>query len=292
LIRLDTIMAEMLWPGHPLAQSITGTRDSVSAFTAESVRAHFTQHYQPANIVLGIAGQLDAAQAGEWVRRHFGTWGPGENRAAALEPVAWHRNGGPPPLRTVPDADNQLRLQLSFPVAGYRSDQEIPLSLLASVLDDGPNTRLQKTIREDLALVYYIGCGYTAYCDAGHIDISTAVPRERLDDLLRALFPLLRDLRERGVNEAELEAAKRRYRFDLEFSRDSLDAALDRFAWPLLFGEVRSEADEWACVESTSAEALTALAREALAPERLHLAAVGPVDDEVRRLLRRYLDRY
>jgi predicted Zn-dependent peptidase len=287
----------MLWPGHPLSQSVTGTRETVSAFTEEGVRAHYAALYQPGNMVLALAGQLEAPRALEWVRRHFGGWAPAGGSAnggpalAAPPPLPMGRNG-PPPLRVVPDADNQLRLQLSFPVAGYRSDDEVPLTLLASVLDDGPNSRLQKTIREELALVYYIGCGYTAYCDAGQIDITTAVAPDRLDALLGALFPLLRDLRERGVREAELEAVKRRYRFGLEFSRDSLDAAVDRFAWPLLFGEVREESEEWARVETTSAEALSALARRALARERLHLAVVGPVEDGTRRLLRSYLDQY
>jgi predicted Zn-dependent peptidase len=292
LIRLDTIVAEMLWGSHPLAHNVTGTRATVSAFTPQAVREHYGSYYRPANAVLAMAGHLDAGRAGEWVRRHFGDWGPAGNGRVALSAPSWPPAGRAPRLRTVWDADNQVRLQLSFPVEGYRSDQEIPLSLLSSILDDGPNSRLQKTIREELALVYYIGCGYTAFCDAGQLDITTAVPRERLDELLGALFTILRDLREHGVGEGELEAAKRRYRFDLEFSRDSLDAALDRFAWPLLFGEVRTEEAEWAVVEATSAAALSQLAREALARERLHLAAVGPVDEEVRRLLKSHLERY
>jgi predicted Zn-dependent peptidase len=192
----------------------------------------------------------------------------------------------------VHDADNQLRLQFSFPVEGYRSDREVPLAVLTSVLDDGPNSRLQKTIREELALVYFIGCGYTAYADAGQIDISTAVAPDRLEELLAALIPLLREFRDGGITEAELETARRRYRFDLEFSRDSLDAALDRYAWPLLFSEVRSEEAEWAQVQSLTVPGLSALAREAFSRGRLHVAAVGPVDDGVRRLLRSWLDRY
>jgi len=292
MIRLDSIAAELLWPGHSLAQSITGTRDSVAGFTAESVRAHYAAHYRPGNIVLAMAGKLDVARVLDCVRRGFGDWNASGNGGLALAPPRPNLNLAAPALRTVQDADNQLRLQLSFPVEGYRSDREIPLGLIASILDDGPNSRLQKTIREELALVYYIGCGYTAFCDAGQIDITTAVSRDRLEDLMAALVPLLREFREQGVTETELEAARRRYRFDLEFSRDSLDAALDRHAWCLLYSTVRGEEEEWARVRALTAPALSALAREVLLPGRLHVAAVGPVDDEVRRLLRSWLDRY
>jgi predicted Zn-dependent peptidase len=319
MIRLDAVAGELLWPGHSLSQPITGTRDSVSAFTEASVRAHYAAHYRPGNLVLGLAGNLDPARALDCVQRGFGDWpaqgngangsangdgrrgkngnglnGGGSNGAGLglMQPPVPKLDLAAPTLRMVHDADNQLRIQFSFPVEGYRSDREIPLSLLTSVLDDGPNSRLQRTIREELALVYYIGCTYTGYCDAGQIDITTAVSRERLEDLLASLIPLLRQFREGGVTEAELEAVKRRYRFDLEFSRDSLDAALDRYAWSLLFSEVRTEEEEWTQVQALTAPALSALAQEALSPRRLHVAVVGPVDDEVQRLLRTWIDRY
>jgi zinc protease len=241
---------------------------------------------------LALAGPLDARGTLGAIQREFGDWHSSANGVLALGSAPILRNGRKPRLRTVEDQDNQIRLQLSFPVPGYRSPDEISLSLLASILDDGPNSRLQRTIREELALVYYIGCAYHAYADGGQLDISTAVSIEKLDALLAALFGILSDLRDRGVARSELEVAKRRFRFDLEFSRDSLDGLLDRYAWPHLFSQVRSEEEEWQLVAATGEARVSKLAREVLLPGRLHAAAVGPIRGEAEKILRARLEDY
>ncbi|MGP0064850.1 MAG: M16 family metallopeptidase, partial [Isosphaeraceae bacterium] len=46
--------------GHPLGNSILGTVDSITALTADQMRAYFAARYSPANIVLAFAGK------GEW----------------------------------------------------------------------------------------------------------------------------------------------------------------------------------------------------------------------------------
>ncbi|MEE8554374.1 MAG: pitrilysin family protein [bacterium] len=295
LVRLDAIMAELLWGGHPIAQSVTGTRETVAEFGRDDVQSHYAAHYRPANAVLAMAGRLEAGAAQDLVSRTFGGWGEsdrGKVAAPGLDGQDAPRAARGPKLRTVPDSDNQLRIQLSFPTSGYRSADEIALGMLAGILDDGPNSRLQRTLREERALVYYIGCSYTAYADAGQVDISTTVSPDRAEELLEALFEQLQIVREGGVGGEELEAAKRRYRFDLDFSRDSLDAALDRYAWPLLYTDVRTEEAEWAAVSELGASRLSALAAELFARERLHMAVVGPLDSRLEAMIARMVERY
>jgi predicted Zn-dependent peptidase len=285
-------MAGLLWGAHPLATNVTGTRETVAGFTTAQVRAHYGTLYRPGNAVLALAGQIDLDRTHAAVEEHFGRWPGRPDGIPALGAAPRLKNGRKPALRLVEDQDNQVRVMMTFPVPGYRSAEEIPLSLLTSVLDDGPNSRLQRTVREELALVYYIGCSYQAYADGGQLDISSAVSLDKLEAFLDALFGILADLRDHGVRDQELDAAKRRYRFDLEFSRDSLDGLLDRYAWPHLFSEVRTEEQEWEHVSATDSTRLSKLAAEILAPGRLHTAAVGPVRGEVERILRDRLSRY
>jgi predicted Zn-dependent peptidase len=292
LIRMDAIMAGLLWGAHPLGGNVTGTRETVAGFTPAQVRAHFDSLYRPSNAVLALAGHLDPEPTLAGIERHFAKWQTAPDGVPSLGAPPRTRNGRKPALRLVEDQDNQVRVMLSFPAPGYRSSDEIPVSLLASVLDDGPNSRLQRTVREELALVYYIGCSYQAYADGGQLDISSAVSLDKLEPFLDALFGILADLRDQGVREPELDAAKRRYRFDLEFSRDSLDGLLDRYAWPHLFSQVRTEEEEWNQVNAAGSVGLSKLAAEILAPGRLHVAAVGPVKGDVERILRERLSRY
>lgn len=292
LIRLDAVAAELLWPGHPLAQTVTGTRSTVETFTAEAVRRHYERHYRPANAVLALAGPVAGEHAEAMARAHFADW-PADGGAAA--PVPALRGPGPfggPRLRTVHDHDSQVRVQLSFPTTGYRHPDEVGLGLLASVLDDGPTTRLQRALREEAALVYSVGCAYTGYVDVGQVDVVTAAPPGRLEAVLDRLLELLREVRRGGVTVGEVEAARRRYRFGLEFGQDSLEAALDRFGWPVLFDAVRSEAAERERIDALDAGELSRLAAGVFAPERLHGVLIGPVGDAEKAAAWRCLERY
>ena len=277
LIHMGALAAQLMWRGHGLGQQVTGTPETVQAFDASALRSHHGRHYTPNNMVLGICGGIPAQRGLELARAAFGGW-----ESAPCEPVSMGTPASPPPpgphTQLVPDADNQFHLQLSFPAPGYNAPEEIPLLLLARLLDDGPNSRLQRQIREELALAYHVGADYNGYLDAGQFDITTSVKAERLDELLEALVRCLADFRREGPTDQELAAARRRHWLGLEFSRDSLDALIERQVWPLLYSRPREIEEEVELVEGTSREDLHRLAEALLAPSRLHLVLVGPVN--------------
>lgn len=301
LIHLGSLTAGLLWPEHPLGQSVVGTRATVSTFDQERLRAHHARHYRPEHMVLGLAGSLSPAEASALAAECFGQIPQGNSGSAAstrpAEPLSAAlieeaASTSAPSVKLVPDPDNQFHLQLSLPTKGYNSDEEIPLSLLARLLDDGPTTLLQRRIREDLGLAYHVGAEYAGYQDVGQFDIATSVQAERLPELLEALVNCLLEFREHGPSEEELARAKARHRLEIEFSRDSLDAQLERFAWPLLYSEPREVHEELALVEGITCEQLRELARRLFQPSQLHLALVGPLNADAEKMVERALGRF
>lgn len=306
LIHLGALAAQLMWPGHGLGQPVTGTVEGLHGFDEAALRAHHRKHYAPQNMVLGLCGGIGARQGLELASASFGDW----NGAAALA-TAGPASAGPAPIeqasappapagesrrgplsRLVHDADNQFHMQLSFPAPAYNTPGEIPLMLITRLLDDGPNTRLQRKIREELALAYHIGAEYTGYWDAGQLDITTSVKAERLEPLLEALLGCLGSFRADGPTQQELEAARQRHRLDLEFSRDSLNARVERHVWPLLYAKPCTLEEELERMEQVSLEEIGQLARQVLSPAGLHLALVGPLDDRVRDIVAQALDSF
>ena len=292
LIRLDSLAAGQLWAGTPLAHGAAGTPETVSRITVANVIDHYRRHYHPANMVLAMAGRLDEEAAISAARRCLGEWDHAPAEGVPLCPGSTPSPHEGPATQLVHDPDNQFRLQMSFPATGYRHPDEIPLAMLGGILDDGPNSRLQQIVREQQALVYDIAAGYTSYWDAGQMDINTAVTPERLGSLLNSVLAILHRLCESGVEPEELEAAKRRYRFALEFGRDSLDAHLNRHGWPVLFDAVRDEPEERRIMEAVTTEQLNTLAGRIFTRERLNLVVVGPVDDRAAAIVQESIDRF
>jgi predicted Zn-dependent peptidase len=50
---------ENRWGKHPLGKPIIGTKESVSGFTRENIRAYMDRQYRGENIMLAIAGKVD-----------------------------------------------------------------------------------------------------------------------------------------------------------------------------------------------------------------------------------------
>ena len=287
LVNLGALTSQSLWPAHALGQSVGGVPETIGALTVADLRSYHARGYDPARMVLALAGAVHPPQALAAARKHFGVWpagAPGRAPTASAAPVP--RSGGPH-VTTVHDADNQFHLQLSYPAPGYNEADELAMGLLARTLDDGPTSRLQREIREERALVYHISAGHSTYWDTGAFDVATSVKSDQLDAVLEALPAVLAQVRQQGPTQDEVERARLRHLFDLDFDRDSPSARIARYAWPLLYASVRDEESERAAVQAITREQLAGLAARVLDPARLHVVLVGPVDEALGRRLRK-----
>lgn len=130
---------------HPFHHSLIGSMEDLTAASLEDVEHFFATYYTPDNAVLSIAGDFDAAEARELVRRYFG-------------PIP--RGGGKPPLpdmslperfgrwiRTrVPDEVMLPRLFLAFRSPVFGSDEYYAASLASAILGLGKGSRLQRIL--------------------------------------------------------------------------------------------------------------------------------------------------
>ncbi|MEE8434838.1 MAG: pitrilysin family protein [bacterium] len=299
MINPAILAAELMWPDHPLGRCVGGVPATISALGEKHIRTHHARYFRPENMVLGLAGRLDGRDAIAMVEGHFGDWksAPGdqaENPAAS--PLPAHRPGaggsGGPGVKVVPDSGNQFHLQISLPAPGYNDAAELTAILLTRILDDGPTSRLQRVIREQRALVYHIDAGYSAYWDAGTLDIATSVATGRLDNLLKHLFEELSRFRRDGPTQDELERARMRHLYDLDFEGDSLSAQLGRYAWPQLYSTVREVEEEREGIGAITLEHLREMAGSLISRENARLALVGPADSETERRLKDALARW
>ncbi len=65
--------------GHPLGRSILGSRESITALTADRMREYHANHYGAGNIVLAVAGNTDWDEVRDLARRFCGHWPTGRH---------------------------------------------------------------------------------------------------------------------------------------------------------------------------------------------------------------------
>jgi predicted Zn-dependent peptidase len=238
------------WGMQPAAQAVIGPRRNLERFVREDLVAWVRQHYCGANLVLGVAGPVDAAAIEEAARAAFGVLPAGV--ASALPAPAYA--GGVRSRRIA--GSPQTHLVLGFPV---RSPDDADLATVAAALfGEGMSSPLMDQLRERRGLVYYAACAADLTQAAGQFVVEASTAPEHVDELLAETTRLLA-AQAQAVASVDLLRARnqvivRRLCDHERPSRRLEDAALDLF----VHGRVRSLDERIAGIEALKAPAVRA----------------------------------
>ena len=188
--------------GHPLANSVLGTTESITGLRREQMQAYFDQQYSPGNVTLVGVGKLDfdafVAQAADLC----GGWAPFE--VHRRRPPC--RGSGA--TRVIGDA-KVVRQHVAMMSAAPPGDDEdrFAAQLAATVFGDETGSRLYYAL-VDPALVDEAHCTYEAMDATGAFITTLSCDPERarqvVDIALGEMSAFVKD----GPAPGELEAAK------------------------------------------------------------------------------------
>jgi predicted Zn-dependent peptidase len=261
----------VLFGDHPLGQRIIGSRANVERFDLADVRRHFERFYVAANAILAVAGPIrhDAVVAA--AARHLAGIRGGEE--AAPEPA--HTTQTAPRVKHVHDAGAQSELELLWRGVAENDPDYVPAVALVRTLDDGMSTRLHYQLCDQLGLAYSIQAGVEPLHDVSLIEVSGATANAKVPELVRRVLELFVRYRDEEVGVAELEKAKRRYRYDLLASIDDANAMAGWFAGTALYYPPSGLAARIEAMDAVTPADVQRAARRILAPENLTLVVVG-----------------
>jgi predicted Zn-dependent peptidase len=286
---LDYHVATLAWPSSELARPIIGTEATLSAIGLPELRRYRDRLYVPRNTVVCAVGGGDDAQATlEALTAAFAGYRAehaGVPRAQLARPAAF----AGPAARWVEHSDNEYEIRLSFPCPGEFAPEAKGVELLARVLSDGFASMLTRRLREELGLVYDINAGAALGLDVGTLDVQATCAIDQLDEFLRELLLLMRELAEKGPTPAAAQRASLRAVVELEHAATMPEALGGRLAWAVLAGESSSLVREREAILAVTHEGLCALARRLVRASNAILVALGPAGDDVEGRLARAL---
>lgn len=281
-IDADVLVRGLSFGDHPLGMPITGTIEQVRRFDQRSLRSHHGRHYVGPGTVVAAAGPFDPERVVERIAQAFGAL----ERGALLE-VA------PPPAQREPriayreHADSKTALKLAFRAPGDHHPDEPAAELLLRVLDDGMSTRLYERICDQRGLCYDVSAGYEAYSDAGLFDVAAETAHERAELVLAELLDVLRELRESGPTDRELDKSKTRLRWHLTEMLDRPAEVADFFALGALTGGAATPLARYEELEAVSRSEARDVAARLFVGSGFSAVAVGEQPPRGRRALRR-----
>ena len=231
---------------HPAALPVIGRRANIERFTRDDLLGYVQRQYSGANVVIGVAGDVDAKAVIEATEAAFGGLPKGE--ANALAAPEWV--GGIATKRLA--GSSQTHVVIGWPIPSLVDDDPAGI-VAAAVLGEGMSSPLLDRIRERKGLAYYTHCSADVLSLWGQFVVEASVTPEHLDEFCSEVRALMGELAQ-GIGAVDLERARNQLTVRALRSQEQPFRRVEEACLDLLFlGRVRPRAQSLARLRRVSA---------------------------------------
>jgi predicted Zn-dependent peptidase len=267
------ILCSNFFKGHPLGRSIIGTRKHVKSFSRKMLLDYYKRVYEPSNIVITAAGNIEHKEIYALAEKYFGSLKP------VRKPKA---DAAPAPRASIVLRDKksleQVQVYVAAPSIPIAHKDRFTCYLLNTILGAGVSSRLFQNIREKQGLAYAVSSELISYRDAGIMAVYAATSPSTAVTLVKSVARELGNLRDELVPDEELRRAKDHLKGSLMLSLESTSSRMHNLArQEMFFGRYATmdEMLEW--IEDVTAEQIQALAQRFFQPKAMAVAMLGPM---------------
>ncbi len=272
--QISRLMWSLAFRSHPYRYPIIGHESLFIKLTREDLLKHHKRLYLPNNMILTAVGDIEEDIALSEIKRHFGSIDRGilEDRAFPQEKPQISKRS----LSVVKD------ISMAYFALGYRSTSlhhpDMPaLDILSNILGQGGNSRLNDILYRKKELVYSIGCWNYTPRDPGIFIISGVAEPEKLDAALGVISEELSHIISDGVDESEIERAKKMISTQYIFSLESLPDQADSLAVnEMLTGNFNYAERYLEALDSITREDVSDVAKKYLNSDSLSVVTLSP----------------
>ena len=264
------VLAEALFPRHPLGREVLGDEDTVTAMTVDQVAAFHRHHYRPGNIVVAAAGAIDHDRVvAQLAARRAGPAGGGTpTREAPVHQAL--------PRLTVERVTEQTHLAVAVPGPDRDDEDRHAMAIVEHVLGGGMSSRLFQSIREERGLAYSVYSYRLGYQGAGALAVYAGTSPAQSGQVLALIGEELDRVAEEGITAEEMEAARGHLRGATALGLEDSGARMSRLGHSqLVHGRVLSLEEIDRRLSGLQLDHVNEVARRWLSRPRT-VATVGP----------------
>jgi len=241
-----------------------------------------TARYQPPQMILSVAGQVDHADVTDLAGRYFDPgWQINTDPATPTPPVE------PPepasyaaPINLATRRDSRLaHLWLVGPGPAYAQPEREMMAarLMNAILGSSMSSRLFTAVRERQGLCYGIRSTVDPSSDVGAFLVATSVAPDRAGRVVASVLEEMGRLAAEGPDQAELAKARAIVKGTSALDREDTTALARLSAFELMHrGVVRSRAERNALADAVTCPEVVDAARRYLDPATLRCVVAGP----------------
>ena len=273
---LGELFNQAIFPNHALGMPIEGTPKTVRAFNRKVTGDFHRRVFQPENLVIAVAGNIEHAPIVELAERFFGT--RNAERETPNEEAETFQNPqiSAPILLKKKRGLEQAHFVLATPWIDARSERRYAAHLLENILGNGTSSRLWQTIRERHGLAYSVGASGVSFLDCGFFSVYAGTAPNQIGKAIDLSIAELKKIKREGVSAEEIELSKQQSVATILLGlEDSSNRAANLAQQEITFGKQIPLEETLRNIEKVTAAEICELAREFFQTERIALAVLG-----------------
>jgi zinc protease len=266
---------------NPVRYPVIGYEDVFVQQSRDALLDYYRQRYQPENVIVALAGNVQASKVLQFVAEKTKDFLPGTSDQVVLpdEPlqgtVRWEE-------KEVPIV-RLVEAMIGFPSVNAYDKDLYALDVLAQIMGEGETCRLHCRLKEDQNKVFSISASnWTPAFVRGQFIISLSLSPPQWPSVMKDIKQEVELFKTVPISAEELEKAKKTAIAQHVFQKESVSSEASSFASSyLLSGNPYFDEEYVDGIRSVTRKEVQAVAQKYLVQDRMNVAVIKPSSAEV-----------
>lgn len=283
------LLNKMMFERTSLEHSIIGTEESIKGINRAKILNYFTGNYQPENMVISIAGNIDERECIKLLKDYFGPFNSKSleiNKKNESKNIYKFTNK----LDYINKDTEQINLCIGMEGLPITSPKMEALMILNNIFGGSMSSRLFQKIREDLGLAYSIETFPSSYKDTGILTLFLGLHPSQILKSIKAIDDEIKNIKENLISREELEKSKEQLKGNYVLGMENTFNRMYEIGKSLLiFNRVFTQEEILNKIDSVDMEDIKEVINIIFNREKFNIAYVGKVeninDDRIKEIL-------
>jgi zinc protease len=203
---IGTYYAGYLFGNHPYARPTQGSEKTLTTITHPDIAKFYQSWYAPANTIVAVVGDFNAAEMEKLLTDKFGAWNAKANAPVSV-PDARPSQGKKLLFVDKPDATQTFYMIGNIGIARTNTDR-VYINVVNTLFGGRFTSMLNSELRIQTGLTYGARSTFEERKAKGPFIISTYTRNEKTEEAIDRTLNILKRLHEKGITEDELKSAK------------------------------------------------------------------------------------
>ena len=214
----------MFWKSSSYHWDVIGWASDVENITREQANAYYDTYYAPNNLTMILVGDLEPKKMFDLVEKYFERIPRGKKEPPAVVTLEENQHGE---KRLIAEAETSPKAEIWYHTVAWKHPDSYPLEVLAGIMS-GKTGRLYKKLVEEKGIAKSSAGGRRRMFGGGDVAVSAdqdskkyagafqmtaeGISGVRAEQLEKAMYEVIEDLKNNPVTEEELQKVKNQLR--------------------------------------------------------------------------------